>query len=367
MTFVLKNSGPADVLAMVPELVGFTPRNSVVLLAFRGPRTCGALRFDLPAEQSSTTHKRVVSFIVGMLCKLPDVEAVIPVICTDDAFAGGDAIPRRDFAQVLTRRLELSGFELRDSLCLAADGWASYLAAPPRGGHPLSEIADSPAVAALPDGLKASATPQDRIPDADPADARRAQKRLARYRRLYERMMTEDPALFPDPVELAPLAHIPLFVEEALSRDDAGLDAHGALLLFALQGPPVRDHVMLQWASSLAMGERMWRDIVEDRARDSAADEQLASLMLGVGARPDPARIEGGIRVLVTLASLVAGTDRLAPLCMLAWLSWALGRGSAAGRYIDEARAIQSDYGMAVVLDTMFSNGLMPEWAFLPR
>ncbi|WP_394770481.1 DUF4192 domain-containing protein [Lacisediminihabitans sp.] len=366
MTFVLKVSGPADLLAMVPELVGFTPRNSVVLLAFRGTRTCGALRFDLPAGQSKTTHKRVATFIVGMLCKLPDIDAVIPVICTDDGFAGGAVVPRRAFAELLARRLEFSGFDLRDSLCLAADGWASYLSAPPPGGHPLSEIADSPAAAALPDGLRAPATPHGRIPDADPADARRLQKRLAGYRRLYERMTTEDPATFPDPVELAPLSDIPLFAEEALSWDEDALDAHGALLLFALQGPPVRDHVMLQWATSLAVGDRMWRDIVEDRASDSAADAELSNLMFGVGPRPDPERVERGIRVLLTLASRVTGADRLAPLCMLAWLNWALGRGSAAGHYIDEARAIQSDYGMAVVLDTMFSNGLLPEWAFRP-
>ncbi|TXN31095.1 DUF4192 domain-containing protein [Lacisediminihabitans profunda] len=366
MTFVLKVSGPADVLAMVPGLVGFTPRNSVVLLAFRGTRSCGALRFDLPAQQSKITHKRVATFIVGMLCKLPDVDAVIPVICTDDGFAGGTAIPRREFAELLARRLEFSGFELRDSLCLAADGWASHLAAPPPGGHPLSEIANSPAAAALPDGLGVPASPQERIPDAAPADARRVQKGLVRYRRLYVRLTTEGPATFPDPVELAPLSDIPLFAEEALSWDEDALDAHGALLLFALQGPPVRDHVMLQWATSLAVGDRMWRDIVEDRARDSAADAQLSNLMFGVGPRPEPERIERGIRVLLTLASRVAGTDRLAPLCMLAWLSWALGRGSVAGRYIDEARAIQPDYGMAVVLDTMFSNGLLPEWAFRP-
>lgn len=47
---------------------------------------------------------------------------------------------------------------------------------------------------------------------------------------------------------------------------------------------------------------------------------------------------------------------------MLAWLSWALGRGSLAGQYIRLARAIDPSYSMAELLDTMLSNGMMPEW-----
>jgi hypothetical protein len=48
MTVIVKASGPADLLAMVPSMVRMVPRNSVVFLAFRGKRTCGAMRFNLP-------------------------------------------------------------------------------------------------------------------------------------------------------------------------------------------------------------------------------------------------------------------------------------------------------------------------------
>jgi hypothetical protein len=364
MTFVLKATGPADILAMVPALVGFAPRNSIVLIAFRGTRTCGALRFDLPPHDSRTTHKRIASFVIGMLCKIPDVDAVIPVICTDDEFAGGAAIPRREFAELLGRRIELSGFELRGSLCLAADGWASYLVSHvPAGGHPLSEIENSPAAAAIPEHFKAEELEQGRVPDADPATVRRVKKQLANLRRVYDRMLRDDPNdAGPDPAEFEPLADIPLLVEEALTWDDGALAANDALLLFALQGPPVRDHTMLQWATSLEVGDRMWRDLVREGGPEG--DVNVGDLMFGIGPRPDPARIARGIELLLTLVSRVSGVDRLAPLCMLAWLNWALGRGTLAGRHIEEARAIQADYSMAMLLDSMFSNGLMPEWAF---
>jgi hypothetical protein len=92
--------------------------------------------------------------------------------------------------------------------------------------------------------------------------------------------------------------------------------------------------------------------------------ETSPNLMLGQGPRPDPDRIERGIKLLRTVVSRAEDVERLAPLCMLAWLNWALGRGTRAGHYIDEARAIDPSYGMAELLDTMLSNGMMPEWAF---
>jgi hypothetical protein len=86
--------------------------------------------------------------------------------------------------------------------------------------------------------------------------------------------------------------------------------------------------------------------------------------MLGIGPRPDPERIDRGISLLRLLVSRAEDIDRRAPLCMLGWLSWALGRGTEAGRYIAEVRRIEPGYGLGEVLDTMFSNGMMPEWAF---
>jgi hypothetical protein len=89
--------------------------------------------------------------------------------------------------------------------------------------------------------------------------------------------------------------------------------------------------------------------------------------MVGIGPRPDPWRVENGIVVLRTLVSRLDDSSRPPLLCMLAWLSWALGQGSVAGRYIDEAARIDPGYGMTEVLSTLISNGMMPEWAFVDR
>lgn len=85
---------------------------------------------------------------------------------------------------------------------------------------------------------------------------------------------------------------------------------------------------------------------------------------MGHGPRPNRDRIEKGIRILQTLVSRAGTEHRPAPLCMLAWLNWALGLGSRAGKHIDDALNIDPGYGMADLLHTIIGSGHLPEWAF---
>jgi hypothetical protein len=124
---------------------------------------------------------------------------------------------------------------------------------------------------------------------------------------------------------------------------------------------------MLQWATHPVVGDLILEE--SDSLRDgrdfpSDMSELLGDLMLGIGPQPDPERIHRGIELLRIVVSRADDAERPPLLCMLTWLSWALGHGTAAGRYIDEARAIRPDYGMVEILDTMLSNGMLPEWAF---
>ncbi|MBC7761627.1 MAG: DUF4192 family protein, partial [Candidatus Saccharibacteria bacterium] len=155
-----------------------------------------------------------------------------------------------------------------------------------------------------------------------------------------------------------------IFVEGALAWDAAALDANGALLVFALQGPPVRGVVMLQWAFGLEVGDRLWERDPQEGTFDGPDDADLAALMIGIGPRPDPRRIEGAIALMLELTSRTEDANRPPLLCMLAWLNWALGHGTQAGLHLDEALAIAPTYSMARLLESMMCTGVMPEWAF---
>jgi hypothetical protein len=343
MTTILKAHRASDFLALVPFLVGFRPRNSVVLVAFRGNRTRAALRFDLPGTSSSAECRRIAATMIGMLCKLPGADAVVPVAYTDDAVSTGPDLPHAPIMTALMRAAERAGFRVRDALCVAADAWGSYLDADhPPLARSLDEIgastigegipaADRVALGAVDDGAS--------LPAVDLATAERVARLLRRYRTGH-RLSDFDAVRR---VELS----LGLTAETIEDRD-------AALLLLVLQAPAMRDAAMLQFAFGTRAGLAA---VIGDRRRSAA-------LLCGDGPRPDPDRIRRAIAVLKAVAARAPRSARPAPLCVLAWLHWALGRGSVAGLFVDRALAIDPTHSMAGLLRAMFDSGALPQWAF---
>jgi len=328
MTTVIRNASPADLLSALPELVGMQPRNSVVLLGFRGKRTRATLRFDIP----STGFSRFAATALGTFCKIPQVDGVVVVLCTDARFGS-----HHDLLEVLLRRFEQAGFGAKDAFVVAADGWGSHFDPVLRS---LSDIVWNATPSLLP------------VPRAD---------ELARGRMATELQRLHCLDKFDDEFEL--LEDLPFFAEGALESSTPS-----PLLLFALQGPPIRDLVMLQWAFGLELGDAMWLSDatlgVGPRTVYSDVDRQAAELIVGHGERPAIPRIRAAIALLEALILPADDSHRRAPLCMLAWLNWAMGQGSVAGIHIDEVRRIDPGYSMAQLLDSLFSSGAMPEWLF---
>lgn len=362
MTTTIRATSPADILASIPVLVGFVPVQSVVFLVLRGSAQNAVMRVNLPDAASPAILKRFATQTIGMLCKVTEVEAIVLAVHTNETAGAG--LPHTEFVDILLRRLQQAGFRIHDALCRASNGWGSYLDSDtPSGGHPLSDLEES--AAKFPREVRLT-PPVALIPDATPAARERMQRDLARCQELVAALDDSDD----DPPELEPLADLPMFVEEALVVwGPAEREANGALLLFAIQSPAVRDATMLQWAFGLELG-----DIIYDETRRFARDgidlenersNMLSGLLMGKGPRPDRGWILRGIGLLLNLVSLAEPQYRPAPLCMLAWLNWALGSGTLAGRFIDEARSIDAEYGMAELIDTMLSNGMLPDWVFM--
>lgn len=382
---IIKTPEAHDFLALVPQLVGFAPENSMVLVAFRGNRTCGALRFTLPEPSAShKVHKRIATTLIGTLCKIPGVDAVVPVAYTDASFAEVTGLPFENFADVLVKRAELSGFLVRDALCVAADAWGSYLDPHcPASGRPLSDILDSTVNQGIPDsarrGLGTLFTGTE-LPHMDLA----VKERLARVYRRYDKLFGEAGTLpelvrmvgdILDPVDAAEAALD--WNPEALELEDA------AMFLFLVQSPANRDQMTIQFAFGEEAGIEAYEvnahygalqrstgkslDEIVQAEIDAGVPETRRSgdYLLGLTAeRPIPERIDTAIKLLKTIVAMAPRSARPAPLCMLAWLSWALGSGSVAGLFVDQALKIDPEYGMALVLSTLFGTGHLPDWAF---
>ncbi|HEY4269543.1 MAG TPA: DUF4192 family protein [Galbitalea sp.] len=373
MTLVMKAAGPADLLALVPTLAGFEPRNSLLLLMFRGKRTCGAIRFDLPPSSSPTVLKRLANHVVGTVCRVPGVDGVVPIVYTDEKIATESALPRDDYLRVVKRRLHHSGLFVKALLCVASNGWASYLDPQrPQHGHPLDDISRSKLLRNIPAGIRDIRTLGGTLPEVSHEHRVRFLERFDDLRARVDLALAGDPEVDDDPDPgVVPVHDIVKLFEDALRWDEAEIERWGPLLMLILQEPTARDSAMLQWATNEIVGEMslglaplMPGQPGAAAMVDSATGELIGNLMLGIGPRPDPGRVLAGIELLRRLTPLLDDQQQLAPLCMLAWLNWALGHGSAAGDYLDRAVRIDPAYGMAEVLGTMLGNGIMPDWAF---
>lgn len=359
-TIITADSGH-DFLALLPHLLGYHPRESVVLVAFRGKRTCGALRFDLPPELSLREQRRTATAMIGTLCKIAGVDGVVPVAFTESEFSAGTDIPHAVFLDVLVHRAEVAGLRVRDALCRASDGWASYLdPASPPGGRPLSEIDDSDVHqmagddASLREGAAAGTEP----PAVDPAAAERVARRMQLVNPVG---VTRRGLAAASEEDLTPLLDL---ADDVVLRADALTDDEAARLLASVQSPALRDVVLLLWAFGRETGRRTAVEAIAYARTGDLIESPDALLLWGAGPRPDPERIENAIALLLRLVALAPVHARPAPYSMLAWLCWALGQSSRAAVFVDEAEMVDPEYGLAGLIGAMITGGRLPDWAF---
>ena len=407
MKTIVKASTAQDFLALVPQLVGFESEESIVFVAFRGKRSIGAMRYDLPVHESTSAHRRIATSLVGIVSRLPDVDAVLPVVYTAQPFMGETGMPSRGFVRLLVERFEFSGIDVKDALCVAGDGWGSYLDdSTPPGGRPLDAIRDSQIRESIPaDDRRPLGSIEEwaSLPDVDTAVMERVARRLATLAEVLRWLRAEG---LRDPHSAIPIGRnrsssapssrgrsaaegdtglesdeqieavldayllddLPYFVEMVFQCDPAVMpDRTAAMLIHVAQSPALRDVLLMQWAFDRDTGDRVLDDAVRFTGGADAGALETSSLMLGEGPRPDPDRIESAIVIAKSLVARAPRDHRPPLLSILAWLNWALGRGSVAGRFVDAARAIDPGYGFAEILDTMLARGMLPEWAFESR
>lgn len=381
MTTIIRAGAAHDLLALVPALAGFRPTRSIVCIAFRGTRSIGVLRHDLPRR--ARDRAALVTSIVGTLCRMPGVDGVVPIVYTDRTFAAERGLPERTLLALVVRRAEQAGFLVRDALCRAEDAWGSLLDPDtPSSGHPLARIEQSEAAGLGTEGGADAPVLTGELPEPDPATAAAIADELAaladpaRAEACLERLGPEA-----DPVEL---------VEVLVGESADATPAHPAhrLAWFAhlAASPPMRDTMMLQFAFGADVGRLALDDaeltaaratrngqtvdeLVElelERGTEGDVSRALGNLLLGQATtRPDVGRVERAFVVLRRLIADAPADRRTGLLCIAAWLAWSLGRGSVAGALIDRAVAGDPRHSMANLLSAFIGSGALPEWAFV--
>ncbi|MET0352544.1 MAG: DUF4192 family protein, partial [Plantibacter flavus] len=164
MNHIVQANAAEDLLALIPGLVGSTPRSSLVVVLFAGRHSRGALQVHLPAgtDVERQVADAAAERALGFACRAPGVDAIVPVVYTDDAFGAGAEPPGRTIADAVLELASAQGFTVKDALCSAADGWGSYLdPGLPAGGRPPAIVASAavPPVPPLPWDLVTTEVP----------------------------------------------------------------------------------------------------------------------------------------------------------------------------------------------------------------
>lgn len=366
MTTLLRASDSAAFLRIVPALAGFTPRESIVLLPFRGTRTDGAMRLDLPDDDIPLED--YADAAIGLVARVEGTDAVALVVYTDS-----EVQPTRDglvlpFAVEVDELLgcaEDAGLRVVDALCVTPSGWSSYLVDEPEIGA----LADAGAVADLPTNGDVSGDQfaGTELPLTDLAEKERVGQALRELAEIRCRDKCGTLTGRENPMAIAALVmleDVPVFFESVLREPDDLPPFTAAALLWCLDRPLFRDVAIAQWATDLSGGMRTLTAQLAFAESGTMVPDELGQVFLGRGPAPDLDRLRIALSVVRRAAALAPRASRPAPLTAAAWLSWALGRSTHAGRYLELVREIDPKYGLAALLETMIGGALLPEWAF---
>ena len=366
MTTVLHASDSADFLGIVPALAGFTPRRSIVLLPFHGSRSHGAMRLDLPTDE--TNLAQYADAAVGLIARLDGTDAVALVVYTDerpDTTPDGVVLPFSVAVDEVLGCAEDTGLRVVDALCVTPDGWSSYLVDDPQLGA-LDALPPTPVVPGLGDVAGDQLTGLA-LPRVDLACTERVGRALRDIAEVIDHDAGGGVTGRENPQAIAALVSlddIPAFFEALLEHPDTNPTYAIAALLWCLERPVFRDVAIAQWATDLHGGVRTLHAQLAFAHHGRALTDDLGAVFLGIGPVPDRDRLRLALTVVRHAAAAAPRSARPGPLTAAAWLSWALGRSSHAAHYLDLVREIDPEYGLAALLQTMVDAAVLPEWAF---
>ena len=331
---VVRVGSPASLLALVPQLMGFEPRDSIVVVGFVPPR--GRVRLTLRFDLRGTSDPGVADVIARRL---------LSVLAAQELKAGvavgyGPGRLVTPVADALRRHATQAGFRLAE-LLRAQDGrYWSYLctepACCPAGGVPY-DVAGHPVTAAF---AAAGAPPvlADRAElvasvaalAGAAGESMREATRLAQDR--VDRLITEMMATGRKGAARRLIATVGLeAVSEAITRYQQGGE-------FASDGDAAWLSIML---SDLRVRDDAW-------------------------SRMEPAHGEAHLRLWTDLTRR-ATPGHVAPAAsLLAFVAWQCGNGALANVALDRALADNPEYSMAQLLREAIDAGAPPRLARLP-
>jgi len=367
-TTIITAGSAAEFLSLLPRMLGFRPRRSLVLVPFTRTRTLGAMRFDLPDADADDVEAYAAT-CVGMVCRVESAESVALVVFDDAPFDADGTPPRDELARALVSKADACGLRIVDALCVASDGWGSFVR-PELSPRSLAELEVDPFGAeqlAEPDGDQWSGSDLPEVDDTDAAAVESALEALAGAVVLLcsDAALDETERVDPQALDAAvALDDLPTLFERMLAWDATRLEPFDvATAAWCLSRPALRDIALVGWTAGPERGdEALAAQLRWEKGEPYPAE--LAQIMWGEGAQPEPRRLLDALAVIRAVAALAPASHRAGPLAVCAWLSWAAGRSTHAASYAKRAVEIEPEHGLAEIVLSFVTANHLPDWAF---
>ena len=317
MTEKLTITGPADLLAAVPHLLGNEPKESFVVLTLRDGILGASLRMDAPAEALPEDYAQMMTTYAAY-----DEKATgsVVIVYTDEE--PGSGYPYASHVAALTNELATARMPARIVLLVTGTHWAPYGTAET---NPLDEVRDSNANATL--------TYYGSVPDLDVYNP-----------------------------ELLGTWQLPVWTPEGTDEDLDTARGMWAAALDAVDGAPAPDKDTARRLAAafqhVHLRDYLFRDTIT--THNGSFGDTLTGKFTG---RPDWDRVDRAEAVAFELMKAVPAGQRAPMLTLMGWLQWLKGRGSQADRYLKLAAEDAPGFRLAVLLRELIVQGYVADVA----
>lgn len=313
----LNLTGPADLLATIPHLLGISPSESFVVLTAHAGALGATLRVDAPEHVEPLNYAQTLT---SHATNDEKATASYIVVYTDE---DQDSYPYAAHVAALANELAAARMPVRNVWLVTSNYWTEFGT---DEQHPLEQITDSQANAAL--TYFGSATDVD----------------------------VYNPAL------LGTWA-MPVEAPAGSEEDIEDACAAWAAVLDSTEGPDQETTRNI----AAAFQHKMVRDFLF-RETITTHNGDFADVMLGkFTGRPDWDRVDRAEAMAFELMKAVPAGQRAPMLTLMGWLEWLKGNGTQAGRYLKHAASDVPGFRLAVLLRELINRGSVADVARDPE
>ncbi|WP_026819612.1 DUF4192 domain-containing protein [Arthrobacter castelli] len=400
-------STAADVLSFIPHSLGYWPGESLVFITLTGKVSGATLRVDLPDEPGPVPLRSFVKQVRQYLTSDTTADGTIVAMYTELDWQASDP-PHRPVMTALQEELRDAGIPLRDAWWVGPSTWGCYDCSGngccPPSGRDIDDITTSMLNAEL---IFQGSHYGDSLQDAHANRPEAGSGREVAVDHATAGSLSRIGASWLQQDQFtATLAAWQVAMSSRRQQPNHRISAPGAestgFLLASLNTKMIRDCLLVQisvgrstaltgagfsgalepaggypvvpdglrralkiapMADALGGGDRLAVGDPDAEDKLLAFRDVLLGQHTGV---PDWPVINRAAMLFQSLLEYSTGTPAAALLTMLAWIEWIKGRGSSAAKYVDSCLQIDPEYELAILLDELFSAGMLPSWAMSP-